>query len=589
MGRARYRARDESLQLIVGTHTSLVFGVLFFALSMLIACAPPPASTPSFTSVNIPEAPESNWLNLVARYLGKSPEPLSNDILYPNDAIGTTASFWVLDLDGPKMRQVRATLQHVSQTALWYVSDALEVDAVGLRSAANTFDNRLLPEVQRLFSPGFEMPGKVTILNARTPGLGGYFASDNAQPSSAQRFSNERMMMVMNGSRVGTERYNGTLAHELAHLISWHIDSTEESWVAEGLAEFAADSLKLPSIPYDAYFNNPNVSLSNWPEIPDLAISAYAAASLFFSYLHTRLGIKGIQQIVSQPLNGVDGMNAFFESQTTDFSSFFGDWLAANVARANDGPYAYEPPLSSAVVGDFLSAPGTVSDAAPQLGGRYLRIDPGGTPLQVRFDGASSTPVLPVAPHSGDHCWWGNRGDSISSTLTREFNIQGIANPTLHFWTWYAIEDVFDRAYVAASIDNGTSWQLLEGEHTTNIDPIGTTLGPSYTGASGRWFREQIDLTPYAGGNLLLSFNYVTDQAVSSVGWCIDDIRIPELGFNDDAEVDSGWQAEGFVLIHREGIAQDFVLRIISGSGDNSTVTTIALDNNNDATFRILL
>lgn len=585
------------------TRAVLVLVTLAVALLTMTACAPDPTPTPSLTATatpssptptpaplptdfEIPRPPESNWLDLVARYLGKSPAPLRSDTLYRNEPVGTQASFWVHDVDGPQMREVAATLQYVSDTALWYVSDAIDVDSRDLERAAEAFDDRVLPEVLRIFAPDLELPGKLTIVNARTPGLAGYFSSTDVLPQKAQRFSNERVMMVMNGSDADSERYLGTLAHELQHLIQWHVDPTEETWVSEGLAEFAAGFLGLPKLPHDAYFNDAEVSFANWPEEPGKSIPAYAAASLFFSYVHSQMGLDSINRIVSEPLDGAAGMSAFFESRSSDFATFFGDWLAANVARANDGPHAYDSPPGNVHVDNLLATPGNIQGSAPQLGGWYQRIDPGNLPFQVRFDGASTTPALPVAPHSGDRCWWGNRGDSIDSTLTREFDLRDVDEATLRFWSWYAIEDGFDRAYVAVSTDDGASWQALQGERTTDDDSLGTSLGPSYTGDSGGWIDEQIDLTQYAGSTLLIRFNYVTDESVNSAGWCVDDISIPELGFADDAELDAGWRAaEGFARISRDGIPQRFVLRTITGSGDNAVVTAIPLDDANDATF----
>jgi len=47
--------------------------------------------------------------------------------------------------------------------------------------------------------------------------------------------------------------------------------------------------------------------------------------------------------------------------------------------------------------------------------------------------------------------------------------------------------------------------------------------------------REKIDLTPYAGRPIVVRFEMVTDDAVNLPGLCIDDMRVPELGFSDDS------------------------------------------------------
>ena len=567
------------------TFTKLI--VIALVLAALASCAPDPTPTPIPLPTDdlIPTPPRAADFDLATRYRGVSPTPLSNDTLYRNESLGTETSFWVLDLDFPKMREVHATLEHVSDAALWYVADSIAISPSNLASAASAFDSRILPEVQRIFAPGLELPGKITILNASIPGLAGYFSSSDTLPTDASRFSNERLMVVMHGDDAGSNRFEGTLAHELQHLVQWHVDPSEETWVSEGLAEFAAGILNLPRLPRDSYFNHPSVSFSNWPAMPDQSIPAYAAAGLFFDYLHDKLGLAGIQQVISEPADGVAGMSEVFADEGVDFTSFFANWLVANIVRATTGPYAYEPPTGSVRVNQSIVTPSVVDASAPQLGGYYLRIDPGDASFNVRFDGTPTTPLLPVAPHSGDRCWWSNRGDSIDSTLTRSFDLRGIDDPTLRFWTWYAIEDGFDHAYVAVSTDDGSSWRTLAGDHTTDDDPIGVSFGSSFTGEGGGWVEEQMGLSPYKDSTILLRFNYVTDESINGAGWCIDDITINEARFTDDAESDAGWQAEGFVRIQRDGIPQRFELRTIAGTGDNAIVTPIALDANNNASF----
>jgi hypothetical protein len=68
-----------------------------------------------------------------------------------------------------------------------------------------------------------------------------------------------------------------------------------------------------------------------------------------------------------------------------------------------------------------------------------------------------------------------------------------------------------------------------------------------YTGESGDWVHETIDLTPFAGQNVLIRFEYVTDPILTFGGLALDNISIPEIGYADDAETDTGWTAEGFV------------------------------------------
>ncbi len=77
------------------------------------------------------------------------------------------------------------------------------------------------------------------------------------------------------------------------------------------------------------------------------------------------------------------------------------------------------------------------------------------------------------------------------------------------------------------------------------------------------WITEEVDLTPFVGGEALVRFEYVTDQAFTRNGWVLDDISIPEIGYFDDAEDDSGgWNMEGWVRIGNF-LPQHFLIEVV--------------------------
>ena len=547
--------------------------------------APAPAPTP----IDVPDAPERDWFALVERYLGITPTPLPEGTLYADEPAGTSRSFFVLDITAPSITTVDASLRYVSEHALWYVTDGLDIPQRELEATARRFDDLVFDAVMRTFAPLARVPGRITILNAEPPALAGYFQSADALPTAAFQYSNERVMLVMNGAGLGSDRYLGTLAHELQHLASWLVDPTEQTWIAEGLAELSAALLDLPAFSYRTYLNSPGVSLANWPDDPRDSASAYSGASLFSRYLSDRFGTESLQRLVAQPLDGADGVQAFLDELGVGitFAELFGDWLVANVVAATEGRFAYDDAPGTARIEETLGPDGHLETTVRQIGGTYVRVDPQGTPVRVTFDGDSATPLIPVAPHGGDSCWWSNRGDSIDSTLTRELDLTGLRSATLRFWSWYDIEMAFDHAYVAVSTDGGVRWRLLEGAFTSSDDPTGSSLGHSYSGQTQGWREDAMDLTPYAGTQVLLRFNYVTDESIDNAGWCVDDVSVPELGYTDDAESPGDWDARGFVRITTAGTRQDFVVRIVTGSGNTAVVSDVTLDDNNDATFVI--
>ncbi len=151
-----------------------------------------------------------------------------------------------------------------------------------------------------------------------------------------------------------------------------------------------------------------------------------------------------------------------------------------------------------------------------------------------------------------DNFWYSTRVDKLDVSLTRAFNLTDVASATLKFYTKYDIEYGWDFGYVEISTDNGSSWDQLSGTTTTTYrDPsayVGINGAPAYTGSVSDWTLETIDLTPYAGNDVLLRFRYITDSYYAENGWFVDDISIEEIGFFDD--VSSGnttWESAGWL------------------------------------------
>ena len=146
---------------------------------------------------------------------------------------------------------------------------------------------------------------------------------------------------------------------------------------------------------------------------------------------------------------------------------------------------------------------------------------------------------------------------------------------------WYEIEEGWDYAYVEASDDDGRTWNVLEGQHTTTDNPSGNAYGPGYTGSSDEWLQESIDLTPFAGGPVLLRFEYVTDDAVYLDGLIIDDLSIPELDLS--ISPDDTWHADGFRLTGNP-LPQNFIVQVIQSASDGRPqVSRLKLDDRNHA------
>ena len=552
------------------------------ALLPTLALAAAPPGPP------IPDAPPRDDFALARGFSGATATPVPVEVLYADESVGFMRRFNVFDLLNERAFPLQSVVRYVSPNAVWYFPPSAEVDEQALADAAETFEREILPGMLALIAPDRELPGRIAVTHGHFPGVAGYFNAGDALPSAVRPHSNERVGLYLGlAAPIGGRAYLGTLAHELQHLVHWLADPTESAWVHEGFAELAARSLGYDSAPFDAYRRNPGVSLRDWPPLSGNALPNYAAASLFSAYLAERFGADAIARIAADPADGAAGVQSALSDAEPelDFEAVFADWAAGNAAGNHAPPYGYAnaaPPIEARRT---LNGPGSVSGRVNQFGAWLLAIETD-APLDVTFAGAGAAPILPVAPFSGESCWWSNRGDSVNATLTRPLDLTDATAPALEFRAWWDIEPHWDHGYVSVSADGGASWEILPATSATTRDPYRIAYGPSYTGASGGWRLERADLAPFAGRRVLLRFDYVTDDAINRPGWCIDDIAVSETGFfdddaaqqtDDDAETAGEWTANGFVRAGGRSVEQRFALRLVERNGSGGATSVRAL------------
>ena len=137
----------------------------------------------------------------------------------------------------------------------------------------------------------------------------------------------------------------GTLAHEFQHLIHWGQDEDESSWVDEGLAGYAEELVGFPEADPTAvpgFLERPTrtgVGLGAWEDIS----YNYGSTFLFMSFMAERYGAELMRQVVAEPRNGRDGIDAAFSklSLEDDFLSAWQRWVVANYA-VDDEALAYK-------------------------------------------------------------------------------------------------------------------------------------------------------------------------------------------------------------------------------------------------------
>lgn len=97
------------------------------------------------------------------------------------------------------------------------------------------------------------------------------------------------------------------------------------------------------------------------------------------------------------------------------------------------------------------------------------------------------------------------------------------------------------------------------------------------------WLSESIDLTAFAGGEILVRFEYVSMPDGQSSGFAIDNIAIPEIDFSDDAEREpDGWILSGWQRLNNEVDQKFLVQAAVVGSTERlpSVRPLIGVDDN---------
>lgn len=377
------------------------------------------------------------------------------------------------------------------------------------------------------------------------------------------------------------ELYEGTVAHELQHLLHNYSDPGELSWVDEGLADFAIFLNGLDA--GGSHLSNQQVfyeetSLTRWGS----TLANYGASFTYFQYLWEQAGGNGdgtytpdkqydgragdllIKMIFEEQADGmagvqnaIDRFNAATGAHLRSAADLFRDWSVAVYLDDEDSPvydikaFDFGDPADTSWTIDiaddvFWGGRGHYQGATPEA--KWARLknrqdttavpfgmsverfrNPGPT-VSVAFDGDDETVI---APHTGTTHWYGGYESQDENIL--DVDTSGPVT-SLDFWAWYFIEEGWDYGFVEALV--GGNWVTVPVRNdagqvvTTNDDPHGNnTEGNGLTGTSGgRYFVDDpqyLHLTAdLPAGTTDVRFRYSTDAAYMDTGWFVDDVKV---------------------------------------------------------------
>jgi hypothetical protein len=378
-------------------------------------------------------------------------------------------------------------------------------------------------------------------------------------------------------------RYEGVVAHEYQHLLSFHASPGESLWVEEGLADYAltVTGYGLPARPvtkpgWDGHVQTflgwrslltpanqnpqpdggPENSLTLWGDQGGADILAdYGAAWTFMEYLAGRYGEAFMTDLHNEDRKGLGGLQAVLDRRLTGdrADELIRRWAAMVALDAEfdhgarwlgrkdrdlrvdtlDASVNWDNPES-------YSSPG-----APPNGSDYVRLrDGSGRYLKAsQLDSLEFAGVERLEPAAVE---WASRVEGADAVLSsgadvdldrsiqRAVAVPAAGDRSLTFETRYEIEDGWDFGVVQVSADGGRTWtSLANGSTTGEHDPAAAKLVednlPGFTGRAG-WHVETFDLSAYAGRTVLLRFRMLTDAAGlgngDEPGWWVDDVRV---------------------------------------------------------------
>ena len=546
--------------------------------------------------------PENDPRVLACRLDGKCGVPEVMATSASPRSVGEQQNFWVHDLDTNENNEVQATLRYITPHVYFWVQDDLDIDEGEMKKLVDTFENQMYPTNREFFgsewSPGIDGDEHIYILYSRGLGfsVAGYFSSSDSTHPMIQEYSNAHEMFLFNADNtpLGGDYAYAVLAHEFQHMIHWNNDLNETSWLNEGSSELAVLLNGYETGGFDTlYISDPDLQLNDWPNDQNATAPHYGAGFLFMTYFLDRFGEEATQALVKDPANGLDSVDDVLQQvgatdkltgQPITADDFFMDWVLTNLLldpSIADGRYVYNnypaAHRASATETIYSCPQDPLLRDVHQYGVDYIAIECAGD-YTINFTGSTVTGLLPADPYSGDYAFWSNKGDESNMTLTHEFDLTNASGPIdLSFRTWFDIEEDWDYVYVEVSED-GETWQILTTPSGRGTDPSGNSYGWGYTGVSGDWIEEKVDLSDYAGKKVFVRFEYITDAAVNGEGFMVDDVKVDAAGYTSDFEADDGgWVAEGFVRVQNV-LPQTFKLALIKSGDDKVTMIPLNAD-----------
>jgi len=307
-------------------------------------------------------------LELLNKRTAELPEPMRHFKNY-SFKIGNSSTFYVYDFDKEKYVQISATLRGAELNINVWVEDTEWNNNHVNATVVQTFLQNLLHTtptgsiapnqgILTIIHESFGMPPNfdgdgitdfliTDIKDGWSEGggfIGGYFnpidqyINGTSVGGAIVSGSNERDLLYIDSYpgiyHAGTYRYEnvlGTLSHEYQHLVQFHYDKDEHSFVNEGLSELSSFlcgyDLRNPS----GYLFDTGKDLTRWTNTLPEALDHYSKVALWTYYLFEKFSVNLIREMAQSSQSGISGINDAFQKQgiSTNFDTILLNFFSA--------------------------------------------------------------------------------------------------------------------------------------------------------------------------------------------------------------------------------------------------------------------
>jgi subtilisin family serine protease len=134
--------------------------------------------------------------------------------------------------------------------------------------------------------------------------------------------------------------------------------------------------------------------------------------------------------------------------------------------------------------------------------------------------------------------WFSGRGDDLDNILYQRFDfydyLGALDSATFQMSTWYDIEEDYDYGYLEVYNVEWDTWDILLEFTGDGRGIYSADLSDYLWQQDGQYTLMYVDIR----------LRYETDSSDEWMGWYVDWMAIPEIGFYDDASGESGWELD---------------------------------------------